>query len=179
MEKLWQANWLHCCRSSSHAWLYGCSVPEQEARGSICTAGTCSNIKQRCTRSQRKHLHRWNLQQHKTKMQFLVLFTASNNWQRDLAAFDNMVLSSAAVSRLPWRRGGTIYLSRLASNITVPTFCYNNIITPNCSCILENKVCWVQISSMLPISLYVQKFRNFHWREIIMDFGWVSSMTRV
>ena len=47
----------------------------------------------------KKHLHRWNLQQHTTKMQFLVPFTASNNWQRDLAAFDNMVLSSAAVCR--------------------------------------------------------------------------------
>ena len=90
---------------------------------------------------------------------------ASNNWQRNLIAFDNMVLSSAAVSRLPSRRGGTIYISRLASNITVPTFCSNNIITPKCSCILENKVCCAQMSSMLPISLYVRKFRNFSWRE--------------
>ena len=43
----------------------------------------------------------------------------------DLAAFSNTMLSAAAVSRLPWgRRDGTISLSRLASNITLPNFLY-------------------------------------------------------
>ena len=42
--KLWQANWLHW--STSHAWLYGCSVPEQKARWLICTTRTCSNTRQ-------------------------------------------------------------------------------------------------------------------------------------
>ena len=48
--------------------------------------------------------------------------------------------------------------------------------SPKCSCILENKVHWVEILSMLPISLSVQKFP---WREIIMDSSWDSSMTCV
>ena len=74
-----------------------------------------------------EHLHHRNLQQHTTEIQVLVLFTASNNWRRDLAALDDMVLSSSSVSRLPWRRDGSISLPRLASNITVPTFCYNNM----------------------------------------------------
>ena len=77
-----------------------------------------------CTRikSQMKPLHHQNLQQHTTDIQVLVLFTASNYCRRDQAAFDNMVLSSAAESRLPWRIDGTIYLSRLASNIRAPIF---------------------------------------------------------
>ena len=78
------------------------------------------------TRSQLEHLHHRNLQQHTTEIQVLVHITASNHWRRDLAAFDNMVLSSS-VSRLPWRRDGTISLPRLASNITVPSFGYNNM----------------------------------------------------
>ena len=53
-----------------------------------------------------------------------VIFTVSNNCRGDLAAFNNMVLSSSAVSRLPQGRDGTISLSRLASNITVHIFCY-------------------------------------------------------
>ena len=101
-----------------------------------------------------EHLHHQNLQQHTAETHVLVLFTASNYWRRDLSAFDNMVLSAAAASRLPWR-DGTISLSRLASNITVPTFSYNNVFiqSQKCSCILENKVCWAGISSMLPICL--------------------------
>ena len=52
-----------------------------------------------------------------------VIFIMWNNWWGDLAAFNNMVLSAAAaVSRLPWGRDGTMSLSRLASNITVPNF---------------------------------------------------------
>ena len=100
-----------------------------------------------------KPLHHQNLQQHTTDIQVLVLSTASNYWRRDQAAFDNMVLSSAAESRLPWRRGGTISLSRLASDITAPIFpiitCF--IQSQKCSCIF--KVRWVEMSSMLPISL--------------------------
>ena len=57
-----------------------------------------------------------------------VIFTANNNWWGHLAAFDNMVLSAASVSRLPWGRYGTASLSILGSNIAVPTFCYNNML---------------------------------------------------
>ena len=46
---------------------------------------------------------------------------------RDQAAVDSMVLPSSAVSRLPWRRDGTISLSRLASDITAPIFSDNNM----------------------------------------------------
>ena len=45
--KLWQANRLHCCWSTSHAWLYGCGVPEQKDKWSLCTTRTCSNTPQR------------------------------------------------------------------------------------------------------------------------------------
>ena len=55
-----------------------------------------------------------------------MIFTANNNWCGHLAAFDNMVLSAASVSRLPWGRYGTASLSILDSNITVPTFCYDS-----------------------------------------------------
>ena len=79
------------------------------------------------TKSQMKPLHHRNLQQHTTDIQVLVFFTASNYCRRDQAAFGNMVLSSAAESRLPWRRDRTIYLSRQASSITAPTFSYNNM----------------------------------------------------
>ena len=57
-----------------------------------------------------------------------VIFTASNSWWEHLAAFDSMVLSAATVSRLPWGRDDAVSLSRLAWNITVPTFCYNNML---------------------------------------------------
>ena len=98
-------------------------------------------------------LHHQNLQQHTTEIQVLVFSTASNYWRRDQAAFDNMVLSSSAESRLSWRRDGTISLSRLASDITAPIFpiitCF--IQSQKCSCIF--KVLWVEMSSMLSISL--------------------------
>ena len=49
-------------------------------------------------------------------------FHSQQQLRRDLAAFNNVVLSSAAVSRLPWRRDGTVSLSSLASNVTAPIF---------------------------------------------------------
>ena len=93
-----------------------------------------------------EHLYHRNLQQHTTEIQVLVHFTASNNWRRDLAAFDNIVLSSSAVSRLRWRRDGTISLSRLASNITVYTFCYNNMfLFSHQSCLAFWKIKFVEL----------------------------------
>ena len=82
-----------------------------------------------CTRTKRqmKPLHHQNLQHHTTEIQVLVLSTASNYWRRCQTTFDNMVLSSAAESRLPRRRDGTISLSRLASDITAHIFSYNNM----------------------------------------------------
>ena len=74
-----------------------------------------------------KPLHHQNLQQHMTEIEVLVLSTASNYWGRDQATFNSMVLSSSAESRLPWRRDGTISLSRLASDITAPIFSYDNM----------------------------------------------------
>ena len=57
-----------------------------------------------------------------------VIFTASNSWWGHLTAFANMVISAATGSRLPCGRDGAFSLSRLAWNVTVPTFCYNNML---------------------------------------------------
>ena len=127
-----------------------------------------------CTRTKRqmKHLHHQNLQQHTTEIQALVLSKASNYWRRDQAAFGNMMLSSSSESRLPWRRDGTISLSRLASDITAPIFSYNNMF-------------WFSHKSVLVFLNFVEskchqcylylcaEVQKLPLKENIKDSGWV------
>ena len=124
-----------------------------------------------------EHLHHQNLQQHATETQVLVLFTASNYWQRDLSAFDNMVLSAAAPSRLPWRRDSTISLPRLASNITVPTFSYNIMFLLSHKSVL---LFWKIKSRYHQCYLFLRaEVPKLSLKEIIMDSNWDSSMACV
>ena len=58
---------------------------------------------------------------------YSTVYSGADQRRHQSPAFDKMVLSAATVSRLPWRCDVTISLSRIASNITVPNFCYNNM----------------------------------------------------
>ena len=102
---------------------------------------------------------------------YSTVYSGADQRKHQSPAFDNMVLSAATVSRLPWRSDVTISLSRIASNITVPNFCYNNMFysVTNVLLFFNNTVHWVEMS--------MQKFWNFPGREIIMDSSWYSSMT--
>ena len=109
-----------------------------------------------------------------------VIFTVRNNWWGDLAAFNNTVLSAAAVSKLPWeRRDGTISSSRLASNITVHNFLYYKtflfghqvFLYPGKNSLFSRNVNVTYIfvcAEVMPLLM-----------KVIMDSGWDSSMTCV